>query len=282
LFEAARGVVLWAHLQTTCSHAVGVAHAVAPRVSLGAPRAADHLPKPIELGVAFYASIFPTRARVDLLRNDITRLACATATFAGAEQIDPIDSELPVRNAEVSFRQGIDTLACFGVAFCASIFSVPTIQRFIHTARTIGAAVAGAQVAIIAIEFFADDADPVRRTAAVVSFAPARVAPARHVADARFVVAVVRALIAVIHATGTRVLSAHAADADVTRTATRTAGGSIADWVVVTLITGRAATKNIEPNKDTFVYGAWVAVTAIPARTRGPAPHHRHDAQRKR
>jgi hypothetical protein len=142
-------------------------------------------------------------------------LACATATFAGAEQIGPIDSELPVRNAEVSFRQGIDTLACFGVAFCASIFSVPTIHRFIHTARTIVAPVPGAQVTIIAIELCADDADPLFRTEPVATtLAHARVPPTWLIAGTRFVVAVVRALIAVIHATGTQVLSAHAVNAD--------------------------------------------------------------------
>jgi hypothetical protein len=90
---------------------------------------------------------------------------------------------------------------------------------------------------------------------------------------------VVRAWVAIVaHDVFAEVLSTHPLDADVTRTA----GGSIADWVVVTLITGRTATKKIEPNKDTFVFGAWVAVIAVPARTRGPAPHHRHDAQRKR
>jgi hypothetical protein len=251
---------------------VVVAHTVVASVAWQElPRAAEH---------RFPRTGPPLQgAWVHFVRGDVTRLARTAATFAEAEQILPVDPEFPVRKAVVSFRQGIDTLACFGVAFCASIFSVPTIQRFIHTARTIGAAVAGAQVAIIAIEFFADDADPVRRTAAVVSFAPARVAPTRHVADARFVVAVFRALIAVIHATGTKVLPARATDADVTRTA----GGSIGvGSAMATLITGRAATKKIKPNKDTFVYGAWVAVIAVPARTLGPAPRHRHDAQRKR
>jgi hypothetical protein len=200
-------------------------------------------------------------------------LACATATFAGAEQIGPIDSELPVRNAVVSFRQGIDTLACFGVAFCASIFSVPTIHRFIETAEAIVAgAVVGAHVTIIAIELFADDADTVFRAAAGVSLAHARVPPTRLrvIAGARFVVAVFRALIAVIHATGTKVLSAHAVNADVTRTATRTAGGPIADWVVVTLPAGIRAGR--PHNIDTVVYGAWVAVATAATRVI-PAPH---------
>jgi hypothetical protein len=63
------------------------------------------------------------------------------------------------------------------------------------------------------------------------------------------------------------VLSAHAVNADVTRTA----GGSIADWVVVTLITGIRAGR--PHNIDTVVYGAWVAVTTIPAWTRLAAAH---------
>jgi hypothetical protein len=194
-------------------------------------------------------------------------------------QILPVDPELPVRIAVVSFRQGIATLARLRVAYGAPIFSVPAVHRSIDTADVIVAAVVGAHVTIIAVEFFADDADPLFRTEPVATtLAHARVPPTWLIAGTRFVVAVFRALIAVIHATGTKVLSTHPPHTDVARTA----GGSIADWVVVTLITGRTATKKIEPKKDTFVFGAWVAVTAIPARTRGPAPHHRHDAQRKR
>jgi hypothetical protein len=120
---------------------------------------------------------------------------------------------------------------------------------------------------------------PVADTAA--AFVRARlIVQAVIVAPAIVVAAVVaRAWVAVVARDAlAEVLFAPAVDTDVTRTA----GGSIADWVVVTLITGRTATKKIEPNKDTFVFGAWVAVIAVPARTRGPAPHHRHDAQRKR
>jgi hypothetical protein len=220
--------------------------------------------------------IVPHGARVDLFRGDITRLACATATFARADQMVPKDSERLVRNAVVSFRQGIDTLACFGVAFCACIFSVPTIHQSIRTARRIAARVLGARVTVIAIELCTDDADPIMTAPVATTLAHAR-APTWPIAGARVVVAVFRALIAVIPATGTKVLYAPAANADVTRTAARSIGltsvvAEVLDWPLVRLTKPRRRLANT--TAKAFVYRAGVAVTAVPAWTRITAPNH--------
>jgi hypothetical protein len=155
------------------------------------PRAAD--PRFQDIGRVFDG------AEVHFLRGDVTQLACATATFARAEQIRPTDPELPVRYAPASLRQGIVTLARLRVA-CGAPVSVPTAHRIVDTTAVIVAVVGGAQVTIIAIQFFADARVPVKRL----------------IAGTRFIVAICRALVAVIHAIGTKVLSAQPLDADLT------------------------------------------------------------------
>jgi hypothetical protein len=145
------------------------------------------------------------------------------------------------------------------------------------------AVVGGAQVTIIAIEFFADDADAAI-AAAVVLLALAQV-PVRKphiVADTRFIVAINRAAVPVILTVGTKVLTARAVDADVSAAARRAVRlrGVIApvsnvvriasDWSAGSGIVGSARTS-----------GARVAVTAVAARTLIPAPHRAQRPERQ-
>jgi len=156
-------------------------------------------------------------AEVHFLRRDVTRLACTTVTFAKAEQILPTDPKLPVRVAHVSVIRGIATLARLGGACVdGALVSVKTVHRQVNTAAAIGAVVGGAQVTIIAIEFFADNAHPAI-TSAVVTFTLARVpVRKRHiVAGTRSIVAINRAAISVVLATRAQVLAACSVHANV-------------------------------------------------------------------
>jgi hypothetical protein len=149
--------------------------------------------------------------------------------FAGTEQIRPAEPNIPVRYAPKFVIRGIATLACLGVACVdGARVKVVTAHGVVDAADTIVALVDGAQVTITAIELFADDADPTI-TAAIVMLAVAAVAllalatvPVRKrrvVAGTRLIVAINRAAAPVILTVGTKVLTAHAVDADVSAAA---------------------------------------------------------------
>lgn len=212
-------------------------------------------------------------AEVLFLRRDVTRLTRTTATYvARAEQIRPTDPELPVRCAPVSLLQSVAAFACVRVAYIdGALVPVVTGYRFIVTAAPLAAVVGGAQVTIIAIQFFADDADTVI-AAAVVSLTLARVSRKRHiVAGTRFVDAINRATVSIVLTTRAQVLTAHAVDADLARTAGRSGGPRVMGAIVV-LRFGWVAGE-VPRVESAPVLGARVAVIAVPARTLIPAPH---------
>jgi hypothetical protein len=146
------------------------------------------------------------------------------------------------------------------------------------------AVVFGTQVVVVTYDVhaqvFSADA-PVADAAAAFVWARFIVQAVNHAPAVGVAAVVVRAGVAVVaHKAFAEVLSAHALNADVTRTA----GRPIAEWGVVTLITGRTATKKIEPNKDTFAAVARVAAiaaAALIAKIATPRHQQRPERQQK-
>jgi hypothetical protein len=140
--------------------------------------------------------------------------------------------------------------------------------------------VGGAQVTIIAIEFFADDADPAIAAAVVLLALAAVPVRKRHiVAGTRFIVAINRAAVPVILTVGTSVLSAHAVDADVSATARGSIWHRRIHAPVVDVI-GIAGDCSACIVRVTNVSCARVAVATVTTRVI-PAPHRAQRTERE-